>query len=413
VTVDGVARGQVRLGRVAGFPVSVNWSVLVIMTLLTWSLAVELVPTAAPDASDASYWAAGVIGAVLFMSSLLAHEVAHSIVARREGVAVEGLTLWLFGGIATLGGEPPSPGADFRIAIAGPATSTLLGVLYGALAGVLMAVEAGDVPVAVASWLAGINVLLAFFNLVPGAPLDGGRVLRSYLWHRHGDRTRATVSAAHAGRYVAFTLIALGLLEFLLGAGVGGLWLVFIGWFVLGAAQAERDDALAQRFLRAVRVGDAMTAGPVTCPAHLAVDEFIERYLFGRPHSAYPVVGPGGQIVGLVTLAQLRSVPDARRATTYVEDVAVPRDELVTASPDEPLIDLAPRLQSASGGRALVFDDGRLVGIVTRADIAHVLQARAPAQARATYRPPPPPPPLPGHAGWVRGSRNCGDRRRR
>jgi CBS domain-containing protein len=260
----------------------------------------------------------------------------------------------------------------------------------------LVIIGADDVPVAVASWLAGINVLLAVFNLVPGAPLDGGRVLRSYLWHRHGDRTRASVSAARAGRYVAFTLIGLGVLEFLLGAGVGGLWLAFIGWFVLGAAQAERDAALAQRYLLAVRVSEAMTPQPVTCPADMAVDEFIERYLFGRPHSAYPVVDPSGQVVGLVTLAQLRSVPLARRATTNVTDIAVPRADLITASPDEPLIDLAGRLNSAPSGRALVFDAGKLAGIVTPADVAHVLQARALAQARAAHLPPPPPPPPPG-----------------
>ena len=367
---------NIRLGRIAGFPLAINWSVLVILWLLTWSLADGSLPHAAPGHSPGAYWVAGLAGALLFFGSLLAHELAHAVVARRAGVEVKGLTLWLFGGVASLGGEPATPRADFRIAVVGPAISLGLAAGFGLVAVSLNGVGAAHIAVAVAGWLSGINLLLGIFNLIPGAPLDGGRVLRAFLWRRHGDRTRAAISAARAGRTVGYGLIGLGLLEFLVGASLGGLWLMFIGWFVLSAARAEEADVVARHALGGVRVADVMTRSPQVAPGWITVDEFIDRYLLGSRHSAYPVEGFDGGVHGLVTLAQLRAVAPHDRTATRVADVAIPLGEVPSAGPDEQLGAVLERLAPSAGGRALVFAAGELVGIVTPTDIARAIEVR-------------------------------------
>ena len=365
---------NIRLGRVAGFPVAVNWSVLVLLWLFTWSLSDYTLPQGAPGHSPAAYWFAGLVGGVLLLASLLAHELAHALVARRAGVEVKGLTLWLFGGVANLGGEARTPAADLRIAIVGPATSLGLAAGFGATAVALDGLGIAHLVVSVAWWLSGINLMLGLFNLVPGAPLDGGRVLRAVLWRRTGDRARAAIGAARAGRVVAFGLVGLGLVEFLAGGGLGGLWLVFLGWFLLTAARAEETDVLTRQLLAGVRVGDVMSSDPVVGPAWFNVDAFVDRYVLGNRHSAYPVAGTDGEIQGLVDLDRLRAVLPADRETTRVSQVAIPLSQVPTATPEEPLEELLGRLSPATRGRALVFGDGRLVGILTPTDVARAIE---------------------------------------
>ena len=365
----------VPVGKVVGFPLSIDWSVLVIMWLFTWSLAATL-PDAAPGHSSITYWLAGACGAAVLLASLLAHELTHAIVARHRGVEVLGVKLWLFGGIARLGGEAKTPGTEFRIAVSGPAMSlTLAAVFAGAAAG-LRAVGSADIVVAVAWWLAGINLILGLFNLLPGAPLDGGRILRAYLWRRHGDGVRAAVGAARAGRVVAYVLMGLGLLEFLAGSVVGGVWMAFVGWFLFTAARDEEAWILTRRSLAGVSVADVMTADPHTAPGWISVEEFIERYLLGDRHSAYPVTNADGSITGLITLTELRDVAPDQRATTLVRDAAIPRDQVPVADPREPFIALLERLARTGGKRALVIDSGRVVGIVTTSDITRLIDVR-------------------------------------
>lgn len=365
------------LGRIAGFPLAVNWSVLVILWLLTWNLADNLLPHGAPGHSSATYWVAGFVAAILFLGSLLAHELAHALVARKFGVEVKGLTLWLFGGVASLGGEAKTPSADFRIAIAGPATSLSLAIGFGLITATLIVLDAADVLASAVGWLAGINLMLGIFNLIPGAPLDGGRVLRAWLWRRHGDRTRAALSATRAGQKVAYGLIWLGIFEFLLGANIGGLWMVFIGWFVLTAAKAEEADIRTRALLAGVRVGDVMSRDPDTGPDWLTIDEFVQEYVLGKRHSAYPVKGHDGRIDGLVTLAQIRAALPENRGTTRVGDVAIPLARVPIASPGDELMGLLSRLSAETGGRALVFEGDVLVGIVTPTDVTKAIEIRA------------------------------------
>jgi Zn-dependent protease/CBS domain-containing protein len=366
-----------RLGRILGFPVSVHWSVLVIVFLLAWGLAEDVLPVTSPGDPAVAYWLAGIAGALLLIASLLAHELAHAVVARREGVEVEGLTLWLFGGVASLRGEAATPRADLRIAAVGPATSLALAAGFALVWVVAESLSLGGILVSLTAWLATINVVLAVFNLIPGAPLDGGRVLRAILWKLRGDRESAAASATVAGQVVGYCLVAIGLLAFLAGDSVGGLWTVLIGWFLLAAARAEQAATVTEHSLRGVTVDDVMSRDVVTSNGASSVEALIHLLVLGGRHSAYPVLDRHGAVEGLVTLAQLREVRSVERATTSVRDVALPLSAVATCTPDEPVSELLTRVTREAGGRALVFDEGRLVGIVTPADVTRALEVRS------------------------------------
>jgi CBS domain-containing protein len=224
--------------------------------------------------------------------------------------------------------------------------------------------------------LATVNLLLGMFNLVPGAPLDGGRVLRALIWRRHGDRDRATVTAARAGQAVGYGLVILGLLAFVYGDTVDGVWFVLIGWFLMSAARQEGELGATDQLLRGITVGDVMSAPVDAGDAETTVRDFIEHRVLAQKHSAYPVTDADGTVVGLVTLAQLRTVPQSARDTAVVRDVALPTEHVAVAAPGDALTALLPRLTRESGGRALVIEDGRLRGIVTPTDVARVVELR-------------------------------------
>jgi Zn-dependent protease len=233
------------LGTILGIEIRVDWSVAFVFALLTWGLATTSFPALAEGYKTSEYWAAASLTTVVFMGSLLAHETSHSLVARRRGIRVRDITLWLFGGVATLEGEARTPRADFAIAIAGPAASVAIGVVAGAIGAVLALVHASALVVAAVFWLGAINIVLALFNLVPAAPLDGGRVLRAWLWHRSGDHDAAAIKAARAGHTFGWILVGLGIIEFMAGGDIGGLWFILLGWFLTNASRAEEMCACA------------------------------------------------------------------------------------------------------------------------------------------------------------------------
>jgi Zn-dependent protease len=366
-------RESLRLGRIAGIAVGVHWSVLVIFALITLGLAAGRFPLLYPDRDAVIYTVAGLAAGLAFFLSLLAHEVAHAVVARRNGVGVEGITLWLFGGVARLTGEAPDPGAELRIAGVGPLVSLALAAGFFTIGAVLQAGGLTGLPLGVFGWLALINAVLAIFNLVPAAPLDGGRLLRAFLWHRHGDRQRAAVTAAHAGRTFGWVLVAGGLWLLVFYADFGGLWLMLIGWFLINAANAEAAHARMQMALAGVWVRDVMSPEPVTVPATICIAAFVQDYVFPNRFSTFPLTADGDRLVGLVTLNRVQHVPAAQRTTTTLAQVACPLADVVTANPDEPLADLLPRLGMCADGRAVVVEGDRVVGIVSPADIARQL----------------------------------------
>jgi len=379
---------NIRLGRIAGVPVGVNWSILFIFWLLTWELAVLVLPGEHPHQPTALYWVVGILTTLLFFASLLAHEVSHAVVARRNGIGVRRITLWLFGGVSELESEALTPGADFRIAVVGPATSFLLAGFFGA-AGLLVHGSHGDAGVLAGAlgWLAWINVLLGGFNLIPAAPLDGGRVLRSVLWRRSGDRVHAATAAARTGQVFAYLLITVGVLEFLY-VGLIGLWFVFLGWFLLSAARGEENATVMRASLANVHVRDIMSPDPVTFASAMSVADLLDNQLHRYRFSSYPLVGSAGQVEGLTTMNRIRHVPANARPTTRLIDTACPLSEVPTGAPGEAVPDLLQRMQGSHDGRALVIDDtGRLVGIVSPSDIARFVQlSMLRSQGRSSQR---------------------------
>jgi CBS domain-containing protein len=275
-----------------------------------------------------------------------------------------------------MGGEAQTAETEFRIAVSGPMASLALAAVFAGVAVVFRQLGVTNIAVGVAWWLSAINVVLGLFNLLPGAPLDGGRVLSAYLWRRHGDKVRGELGATRGGRIVGYALIALGLFEFVVASIVTGVWTVFIGWFLLSAAQSEERRILTRQVLAGVRVADAMTAQPRKAPGWISVEKFIHAYVLGDRHSAYPVEGTDGSVVGLITLAQLRQVAPDARANTLVRDAMIPMDRVVTAVPHEPLASLLQRLTPSSGSRALVMDRRQVVGIVTASDISRSIDVR-------------------------------------
>jgi Zn-dependent protease len=361
---------SIRFGRIAGIPVGASWSALLIALLFAWSLGGDLLPAQVPGLVPAAYWLAGAAGAGLFLASLLAHEIGHALVARRAGLRVRGITLWLLGGVAQLEDEPASPRDELRVAIIGPAISLALAGAFGVAAAALSVVGAPALLVVMAAWLALGNVALGVFNLLPAAPLDGGRVLRGLLWRRHGNRVRAAVTATRAGVWVGTGLVAYGLLGAFTGWGIGTLWTALVGWFLVIAARQERELALLGGGLdRGLRAAQVMTPAPAVAPAWFTVDAFLRTYVEPWQAAALPLRGFDGHPAGVVTAAALYAVPADRRHIVRAGDVAIPMSALVLVGPDEPVADLATRL---AGGRtvAAVVSGGQLLGLITAADLA-------------------------------------------
>jgi len=365
-----------QLGRIAGIRISANWSWLIVFALIVWSLAVAVFPSQNPGFSDGQYVAMAVVAAVLFFASLLLHELGHALQARREGVEIEGINLWLFGGVAQFKGGFPSAGAEFRIAIAGPLVSLALGILF-----VLVAVLAGlpDAVDGVTAWLGYTNLILLVFNLLPALPLDGGRVLRSALWHFRGDLQWATWVASGIGRGFGFLLIALGVVMLIVEGAFSGAWFVFIGWFLLQAATAEARYVATKQALDGLAVRDLMIRQPVTVEADLSLGQFMDDVAWSQRYTTYPVLEQGRPI-GLLAFRSVAAVPRDEWNARRVRDAIIPGDKVPLFHEDDPAIDALSKLSTSDVNRGLVVDDGRLAGFLSITDLARALEVGRPAR---------------------------------
>jgi Zn-dependent protease/CBS domain-containing protein len=363
------------LGRIFGIHVGLNWSLLVVAALIAWSLATSLLPSASPGQTSGAYWTAGVVSAFLFLASLLGHELAHSVVAMRRGVKVEGITLWLFGGVSRFSSDTASPGAQALITFVGPLTSLVLGVLFYLVAAAAGGGAHPGLFSATLAWLGYINILLGVFNLVPAFPLDGGRLLQSLIWLRTGDRLRATRIAARIGMLFAYLLIAYGLATFIVaGSLIGGVWSVFLGWFLLSAARSEEAGGLIRQALSGMTVAQVMTPNPVQAPDDISVEDALHGYVLASRHSTFPTHDAAGRLSGLLTLTALKNVAPAARPTTLIKEIICPLDKVSTAGSADPITNLLAVSDGCSEGRTLVVDGGRLVGIISPSDINRLLQ---------------------------------------
>lgn len=374
---------SLRIGRIHGIEIAVHWSWLIIFVLLTWSLAEFFFPPLYPGWDLATYWVVGAISSLLLFVSVLIHELSHSLVAETQGIPVDSITLFVFGGVSNIEQEPATARSEFLMAVAGPASSLVIGAIcFGILQtfGSRLAAPIQGILLAMAFY----NVILGVFNLIPGFPLDGGRIFRSIVWGLTGSFSEATKVATVLGQVFAYLFIFGGLLLVLSGAFVSGLWLVFIGWFLNNAAVQGRRQAELESLLRGVRVRAVMIPNPPVVPAGTTIAEFVERYVLERNLRAAPVVAEiQDRIIGLITLNEVRQVPRERWGTVTVEQVMRPLSELTVATPDEPLIQALRDMSRSDVNQIPVVSNGHLVGMLTRGNVIRYLEIREEIGARA------------------------------
>jgi Zn-dependent protease len=321
---------------------------------------------------------AGGLAALGLGGSLLTHELAHAIVARRTGLGVRRITLWLLGGVSELVGQPSEPRAEVRIALVGPLTSLGLGGLFSAATVVAHGLAVPTAVVSTLSWLASMNILLGVFNLLPGTPLDGGRVLHGLLWRHTGDRERATKATTTSGQVLGALLAGTGVLLALHGR-LDGLWLLLVGWFLSGSASAERAATIVAERLAGLRVADVMSAPPVVASGWWTVQAFIDRLLGepGRRYREFPVVDIDGRLAGVVSIADLTRCSPAERRNVPVRQLARPLVDELVLTPDMPLEQVLQRAPILGGALAAVVADGHVAGVLTSTDIARAVEIRA------------------------------------
>jgi len=358
------------IGRVFGIPIYLHASWFIIFVLITFSLR-TLFASQHPGWTPAQRWALGVVTSVLFFASVVFHELSHSVVAKHYRIPVASITLFVFGGLARIERDPDSAKQEFNIAIAGPLSSLFLAGCFWLIA---RSAHGNEMVAAVAGWLAEINLLLALFNLVPGFPLDGGRVLRGIAWAITGNFTRASQIASNAGRIFAYFLIIIGAWQALNGNLVGGLWLVFIGWFLLEAARESLAHVAIHSTLTGVTAKDIMSTDIPTVARNLSIDEYVHEVL--RTGRRCHIVTGGDKPSGLITLHAARTVPRDQWANTSIQAVMLPIDRVHSAAPDDPVLSVLERMQTADINQMPVVSDGHIVGMIGRDTILSLLQTR-------------------------------------
>jgi Zn-dependent protease/CBS domain-containing protein len=376
-----MTNGNITLGRFGGIEVRINWSWLVIFALIVWSLAVGVFPSQNPGLSDGVHLAMAIVAALLFFVSLLLHELGHAWQARREGMEIDGITLWLFGGVSQFKTRFSSAGAEFRIAVTGPLVSLVLGVGYVllAFAGLPSAVDG------VVAWLGYINLSLFAFNMIPALPLDGGRVLRAALWQARGDLVWATQVAARVGQGFAYLFIGLGIAMFIFQGSFSGAWLAFIGWFLLQAAGSEARYVATEAALDGLRVRDLMIRDPVTVDADFTVGQFMDDIASSRRFTTYPVVAEG-RPVGLLAFSSVASVPRSEWDIRRVRDAMIPLRNVLQFAEDTTAVEALTVLSSPTTNRGLVIENGDLAGLLSITDLARALEVRRGPQREAAAR---------------------------
>ncbi|HEX8691314.1 MAG TPA: site-2 protease family protein [Longimicrobium sp.] len=381
-------QANVRLLTVRGIPIGVHWSWLIVFGLVTWSLAADYGAAGFPQLGPGARWLLALVTAALFFTSVVLHELGHAVVAQRNGVPVRSITLFVFGGVAAIGREPPSAGAEFRIAAAGPAVSFALAALF---AGLHLLARPWAPLAALGFLLAWINLSLAVFNLVPGYPLDGGRILRSIIWKVTGDPHRATRASAFLGQLVAFAMMGMGLWRVVRG-DLNGAWLVFLGWFLQNAAASSVAQSALHQELRGVTVGQLMSPRvPIVAPG-TTLRALVEERILRQGERRFLVDG-AGRVYGLLTLRDVTRVPQAEWPSVTVEQVMVPWERVLAVVPNTGLWEALEMMETAGVGQVPVVAEGRVIGMLTREDVLRHIRLRAELGLRGRPRPRPGPAP--------------------
>ncbi len=366
--------GGIKLGKIFGIEITLDYSWFIIFAIITFALSFSLFPQLIHGLSTGAYIAIGVITSILFFASVLFHELMHSVVAMRNGIKIEGIRLMIFGGVSRITEEPPTPGIEFKMAIAGPLSSIVLGIIFVVVYVVGLRLGFGPFVRVSAFWLGYVNIILGVFNLLPGFPLDGGRVLRSIVWYFTGNLMRSTGIASGIGRGIAYLMIFVGLLGPFFG-NITFVWFILLGWYLLQAARAEYQEVVYHEALEGVKVGEIMTKDPVTVSPNLNIADMVRDYFAQHNWIAYPVI-EGGRVKGMVTLKSIENLPRSQWTAIRVGDVMKPLSANIVTSPDADVFGILPKLVTRAEGRMLVLKDDELVGFLTETDVSRAVVRR-------------------------------------
>jgi Zn-dependent protease/CBS domain-containing protein len=373
-------RGNISLGRVFGIPLRLHYTWFIIFALVTSSLV--LYPLEHPYPIEQRI-ILGILTSVLFFASIITHELAHSILAIRNHIPVKEITLFVFGGVSQITKEATSPRVELIIAIVGPLTSlAMAGIFYGLY--LLLAGSQQSLAASLMQWLAMINVILALFNLIPGFPLDGGRIFRAIVWQRTHDYHRATSTATKVGQGIAYAFIAGGIaLIFAFQSWFNGLWLIFIGWFLHDAARASYQQILLRDSLVGITARQVTDYGCPSIPPHLNLTDLVQQYILPTGRSCF-LVTRGAGLEGMITLQQIKKVPRTRWAITYVQDIMTPSSKLKVAYADQDVLNVLPEMNGENANHIPVIEMGKVIGVINRGDLIRLLRTRADLGIRLT-----------------------------
>ena len=365
----------IKLFKVFGIQISIDYSWFIVFLLFAWSLSYGYFPFKHPGLTTSTYIAMGVVSSLMLFICVLIHELSHSVTANRLGLDIHEITLFIFGGVAQLSKEPEDAMVELKIAVAGPIASGVLAIIFGVLAA-LAAKTPYQVVYTVFTYLSYINLVLLIFNMIPGFPLDGGRVLRALWWAKTGDLNRSTKAASSVGKGFAMFLIFFGFYQVLTGNFVGGLWAILIGFFVQRAAESGYQHVVIKKALEGLKVRDVMSTGVVTMDGATTVSDAVEGYFLKHHFVSFPVTS-GGHVAGLLLLGSVRAVEKDQWNTTLVRDIMQPLGPADILSPDDAASEALSRMVGGTSGRFPVLKDGKLVGIISRRDIMKMLEFKS------------------------------------
>ena len=373
---------SLNIGKVMGIPVKIHYTLWLVLVLIAWSLADGYMPAHYPGLDLATYWTIGIVSAVILFVSVFLHELSHSYIARKNGLPIARITLFFFGGVSEMSEEPKDPGLEVRMAAAGPLTSFAIAIVLGglwyltALSGPATAANPLTPVIATLYYAALLNGVLGAFNLIPAFPLDGGRVLRGSLWKRSKNLLSATANATRVSEAIFLIMIFVGLyIFFVFGDFIDGLWIIFLGWFIRSGAETSLRQTRLTESLAGLKVGDIMTKDLLSVSPDASVQQLVTDYFLVHPHGGYPVIS-NGKLLGVVTMASVRSIPREKRELERVSQAMIPFERTVTVSPATYAVDALQMMAKSSVGRLIVMDGDKMAGILTRGDLMKAMRTR-------------------------------------
>jgi Zn-dependent protease/predicted transcriptional regulator len=370
---DETARSRIRVGRIGGIQINLDYSWLFIFVLVLWSLSAGYFPQIYPQQTAQTYWIAGIVATFLFFSSILAHELCHSYVAIRSGIKIPEITLFIFGGVARLSEDARDPKTEFKIAVVGPLCSFALAAIFWGIQKLLQDNPSTIVP-EIFRYLSWINVALAVFNLIPGLPLDGGRIFRAFWWWKTGSVLQATKLSSNVGQGVAFALMILGALQIFAG-WLGGLWLIFIGMYLRGVAELSYQEISIRQSLAGTRARDIMIKDVVTAPSDFSINRLVSDCFLRYGYRGFPVT-TNGKVLGIVSLPSIKGMPEEERINKTTRQIMTPIDQKMIITPDSSLVDALEKMSKENVRQLLVMRGDEMMGMVTQTGLLRFIEIK-------------------------------------